>query len=272
MEIKKYMIRDITIGQFFPGESIIHRLDPRMKIILVNSLIVMLFIISSIPSMLFSLFLVMICYKIAKIPIKLIIRSIKPLLFVIILTAVINIFFIEGEVLFKFWKLSISKEGLLISIILIIRILNMVMISSLLTYTTSPIELTDALESMMSPLKRLKVPVNELSMMITISLRFVPTLIQEADKIVLAQKARGAKIDTGNIIQRVKSFIPVIIPLFVSAFRAADDLAIAMECRCYNGGKGKVSLKQLKFKKLDYLVFLFSMIILLLIISSDRFL
>lgn len=263
------MIRDITIGQFFPGNSIIHRLDPRIKILLEIVFIVILFVISNVLSLLLIMTLILISYKISKISFKLILKSLKPLLFVIIFTSIVNIFFTQGKTLFSFGKISVSKEGIVLSIILVVRIVNMVMISSLLTYTTSPIELTYALERLMKPLKIFKLPVSDLSMMMTISLRFIPTLLQETDKIMLAQKSRGAKMDVGNIFQRVKSFVPVIIPLFISAFRTADELAIAMECRCYNGGKGKTSMKQLKITKNDLYVISFILIFFILIFSLN---
>ena len=264
------MIKDITIGQFFPGNSVIHKLDPRVKILLVIIFITVSFIISSIFSLLLVMSLILVAYKIAGISLKLILKGLKSVLFIIIFTSVINVFFTEGEIIWSFWKLSVSKEGIILTIILIARILDMIMISSLLTYTTSPVELTRALESLMKPLKVFKVPVSDLSMMMTISLRFVPTLINETDKIIMAQKSRGAKIDVGNIFQKVKSFIPVIVPLFVSAFKTADELAIAMEGKCYNGGEGKTSMKQLKLKKEDFLVIGFLILFFTLVFFVDK--
>lgn len=265
------MMKDITIGQFFPQNSIVHRLDPRVKILLVICFVVVLFMLSNILTLVFTMCFILILYKLSKIPLKLILKNIKPILFIIIFTSIINIFFTKGDVIFSFWKFSISKEGLILAIMLIIRIINMISISALLTYTTSPIELTFALEKLIGPFKFFKVPVSDIAMMMTISLRFVPTLIQETDKIMLAQKARGAKIDTGNIFQRVKSFIPVIVPLFISAFRAADELAIAMECRCYNGGKGKTSMKQLNFSKNDFIISSFMAIFFIFIFVIDNY-
>ncbi len=266
------MLRDITIGQFFPGNSVIHKIDPRVKILLVITDVIALFLISNIFTLILFMLATLFLYKFSKISLRLILRSVKPLLFIVIFTSVINIFFTEGNVIFELGILKISKEGICLSLMLILRILNMVMFSSLLTYTTSPIELTYALEKLMKPLEFLKVPVSDISMMMTISLRFVPTLIQETDKIILAQKSRGAKLDTGNIVQKIKSFIPVIIPLFVSAFRAADDLAISMECRCYNSGKGKTSMRQLKIQKSDVLILCVSLIFLAFIFCLDWFL
>ena len=266
------MIRDITIGQFFPGNSVIHKLDSRLKILLVIAGIIALFVVSNIFTLMLFMLVILFLYKFAKISLRLIFKSVKPLLFIIIFTSIINIFFTEGHIIFEFGIFKISKEGIILSLMLILRILNMVMFSSLLTYTTSPIELTYALEKLMKPLEFFKVPVSEIYMMKTISLRFVPTLIQEIDKIILAQKSRGAKLDTGNVIQKIKSFIPIIIPLFVSAFRAADDLAISMECRCYNSGKGRTSMKQLKIQKSDVLVLGASVIFLVAIFCLDKFL
>ncbi len=265
------MIKDITIGQFFPKDSIVHELDPRVKILLVICFVVVLFMLTNILTLILTMCFILISYKLAKIPLKLILKSIKPLLFIIIFTSVINMFFTKGNIIFNFWKFSISKEGVFLAIVLIIRVVNMVAVSALLTYTTSPIELTYALEKLMKPLKFFKIPVNDIAMMMTISLRFVPTLIQETDKIMLAQKARGAKIDTGNIFQRVKSFIPVIIPLFISAFRAAEELAVAMECRCYNGGKGKTSMKQLNLHKNDVIISSLIFVFFVLLFIIDKF-
>lgn len=251
------MLKDITIGQFFPGNSIVHRLDPRVKILLVIFFIVILFVVSDVFSLLAIMGMALLGYKVSKISFKLILKNVKPLLFIIILTSVINVFSTSGQAMLTFGRFSVTKEGLLMSLVLFVRILSMIMVSSLLTYTTSPIELAFALEKLLMPLSKFKVPVSDLAMMITISLRFVPTLIEETDKIVLAQKSRGAKIDVGNMFQKIKSFVPVIVPLFVSALRSADELAVAMECRCYNGGKGKTSMKQLKIKKQDFFVICF---------------
>lgn len=264
------MIRDITIGQYFPGGSVIHCLDPRIKILLTIAFITILFVISDIFSLCLILVLILVIYKVAKISYKLIFKNLKSMWFIILFTSVVNIFFTEGQLIWKFWKFSVSKEGILFSILLIIRIINMITISSLLTYTTSPIELTHGLEKLMKPLKIFKVPVEDLSMMMTISLRFIPTLINETDKIMLAQKSRGARIDVGNIFQKLKSFIPVIIPLFISAFRAADELAVAMECRLYGIGEKKTSIRQLKIKKIDILAICFITIYFIIIILINN--
>ena len=264
------MIKDITIGQFFPVKSIIHKLDPRVKILLVIAFIIILFLVSKLFSLFVIMSLILLSYKMAHISFKLILKNLKSIWFLIIFTSIINIFFTKGKILCSFWVFSISKEGIILSLKLIFRILNMIMISSLLSYTTSPIELTHALEKLFKPLAIFKVPVSDLSMMMTISLRFIPTLLNETDKIMLAQKSRGAKIDVGNIFQRLKSFIPVVIPLFVLAFRSADELAVAMECRCYNNGEGKTYMNQLKINKNDIIFVFFFIIFVIFVCFIDK--
>ena len=247
------MLKDITIGQYFPGNSVIHKLDPRIKIILVLMFIVTLFVANSVPELLLCSFFVLLFYLIAKIPLKMILKGLKPIIPIIVFTAVLNIFFVDGNVLWKLWFIEITDKGLTMSAIMIIRVLCLVAGTSLLTYTTSPITLTDALERLMKPLAKIKVPVHELAMMMTIALRFIPTLIEETDKIMSAQKARGADLETGSLIQRAKALVPILIPLFVSSFRRADELAMAMECRCYNGGEGRTRMKQLHIRFADVL-------------------
>ncbi|MBE6883784.1 MAG: energy-coupling factor transporter transmembrane protein EcfT [Ruminococcaceae bacterium] len=246
------MLSDITIGQYFPGKSVIHKLDPRIKIILTLAFIVMLFLAKSIAALMIGVVFIIAAYIISSVPIKMILKSLKPVIPIVIFTAVLNMFFIEGEPLLSFWKLTIAKEGVYTAALMVIRIIFLIGGSSLLTYTTSPIMLTDGIERLMSPLKKLKLPVHELAMMMTIALRFIPTLIEETDKIMSAQKARGADLERGNIIQRAKALVPILIPLFVSAFRRADELALAMECRCYRGGSGRTRMKQLKLSSSDF--------------------
>ncbi len=266
------MLGDITIGQFFPGDTLIHKLDPRIKILLVIFFIILLFVNSHLFWLLATMALILLAYRISHISFKLLLKNVKPLLLIIILTSIINMFSTQGEVIFSFYKLSVTKEGLILSLVLIVRILNMIMISSLLTYTTSPLELTVALEKLLMPLNKLKVPVSDLSMMMTIALRFIPTLTKETEKIMLAQKSRGAQIGVGNIFQKIKSFIPVVIPLFVSAFRSAEELAVAMECRCYNSGKGKTSVKQLAMGKQDFFVVGFIVVFFVSVFCVDKIL
>ncbi len=246
------MLKDITFGQYFPGDSVIHRLDPRIKLILVVAYIVMLFVADGLCSLLIGAALIAVFYALSKLPWKLVIRCIKPILPIIIFTAVLNIFFVEGDPLFEIGFVSVSGRGVLTAVLMCIRIICLIAGSSLLTYTTTPIALTDGLERLMKPLQKIKVPVHELSMMMTIALRFIPTLIDETQKIMSAQKARGADLESGNIIQKAKSLIPILIPLFVSAFRRADELALAMECRCYHGGEGRTRMKQLRLTARDW--------------------
>ena len=245
------MLKDITIGQYFPGKSFIHRLDPRVKIILTIGYIVMLFVALSPGGIGLSVVFLVACYWVSRIPPRMVVKSLKPVVPIIIFTAVLNMFFIEGDPLFQWWIIKITREGLSTAILMAVRIICLIAGTSLLTYTTSPIVLTDGIERLLSPLKRLKLPVHELAMMMTIALRFIPTLIEETDKIMSAQKARGADLESGGLMQRAKALIPILIPLFVSAFRRADELALAMECRCYRGGEGRTRMKQLKITGSD---------------------
>ena len=247
------MLKDITIGQFFPGDSFIHKMDPRMKIIATLLYIIMLFVASHPLSLIVGILLLVLLYQVSGIPLKMVTKSLKPVIPVILFTSVLNIFFVSGEALFKFFFITITKEGLTLAILMSLRILCLIAGSSLLTYTTSPIELTDAIERLLNPLKKFKVPVHELSMMMTIALRFIPTLIEETDKIINAQKARGADMESGGLMQRAKALVPILIPLFVSSFRRADELAMAMECRCYRGGDGRTRMKQLKYGHRDWI-------------------
>lgn len=239
------MLRDITIGQHFPGDSPVHRLDPRIKLLLTLAYIIVLFAVPNISGMVLAFAVVLGLYLAAKIPLKVLARSMRPLLPIILFTAVLNLFFAAGEPIVQIWIFKISKEGIYYAITMVLRILCLIAGSSLLTYTTSPIVLTDAVERLLRPLAVLHLPVHELAMMMTIALRFIPTLIEETEKIMNAQKARGADLDSGNLMQRVKALIPVLIPLFISSFRRADELAMAMECRCYHGGDGRTRMKQL---------------------------
>ena len=249
------MLRDITIGQHFPGDSLVHKFDPRMKLVLTIVYIILLFAASNPLGLTLSLVFLVAMYGVAKIPFKLITKSLKPILPIILFTAVLNLFFVsgEGEPLVHFWVLNIYAEGLRYAILMAVRVMALIAGTSLLTYTTSPIVLTDAIEQLLKPLGRLHFPVHELAMMMSIALRFIPTLIEETDKIMNAQKARGAMLDNGSMMERVKALVPVLIPLFISAFRRADELAMAMECRCYHGGEGRTKLHVLQYEGRDYL-------------------
>lgn len=248
------MIKDITIGQYFPGNSPIHRLDPRAKLLLDIVYLVILFVSQSFTGLLVPMLFMVLCYVVANVKLVMILKSIKPIMPLMIFTLVLNLLFIKGEEpLFHWWIISIYPEGIRISLFMIIRIVALIVGMSLLTYTTSPIMLTDAIERLMSPLKKVRFPVHELAMMMTIALRFIPTLIEETDKIMSAQKARGANLDGGNVIQKAKALVPILVPLFVSSFKRANELATAMECRCYHGGDGRTRLKTLKTAPRDYL-------------------
>ncbi len=260
------MIRDVTFGQFFPGKSLLHKLDARVKILLVATFIVIIFIASNYISLAITLFSIFFAMILSKIPIKTYLKSIKMITILVLATSLLNIFYGEGTPLFNIGFITITKEGINNSIFVAARLIMLVIVSSLLTLTTLPTDLTDAIERIISPLKLFKVKTHEISMMMTIALRFIPTLIEETDKIMNAQKARGADIESGNLIQRIRALVPILIPLFVSAFKRAYDLAIAMECRCYNGGDGRSRMKILKVGTIDYFAIIFVLIILILVL------
>lgn len=253
------MIKDITIGQYFPGKSFLHNMDPRIKIVLMIAFIVDIFICKNFLSLALMVACVIGLILISKISFKVVLKSVKPLLFIIIFTALLNMFYVKGQgkPLVDVWIIKIYLEGIYTAIFMTIRIICLIMSSSLLTYTTSPTALTDAIERLLKPLTYVKLDVHSVAMMMTIALRFIPTLIEEIDKIMSAQKARGADMESGNLIQRVKAMLPILVPLFVSAFRRAYELSDAMECRCYRGGEGRTSLKVMKAGWRDLTAFLF---------------
>jgi energy-coupling factor transport system permease protein len=256
------VIKDITLGQFFPGDTVIHRLDPRTKLILTIVYIAALFIAKSYISYAVMIAVLATCLLISTIKLKTILKGIKPIIIIIIITGILNLFFTKGTPLVTIWKITITQEGVRTAVFMILRLIMLITGTFLLTYTTSPIDLTDGLESLFSPLKKVKVPIHELAMMMSIALRFIPTLIEETDKIMSAQKARGADFETGNLIQKAKAMLPLLVPLFISAFRRADELAIAMESRCYHGGKGRTRMKQLKMALRDYMSLLSGAVVL----------
>lgn len=267
------MLKDITIGQHFPGNSPVHRCDPRLKILLVIAYIVILFTVTNFLGLALSILLLAGLYLMAHIPLKLILKSLKPIMPIVVFTAVLNLFFMggEGEPLVSFWVFRIYKEGVAYAIFMAVRIVALIAGTSLLTYTTSPIVLTDAIERLLRPFAKLHMPVHELAMMMTIALRFIPTLIEETDKIMNAQKARGAMLDSGSLSDRVKAMVPILIPLFISAFRRADELAMAMECRCYHGGEGRTRLKQLHMHRSDILIAVVAVLVFVAIGMSNLF-
>ena len=249
------MLKDITLGQYFPGTTLVHRLDPRSKLLAVALYIVALFTARSVLTYAIMAAVLIVSIAVSKVKLKALTRGLKPIIVILIFTSVMNLFFTEGTPLADVWLLrSITVEGLRNAIYMVLRIVMLIMGTFLVTYTTSPISLTDGLESLLSPLKKVRFPVHELAMMMSIALRFIPTLIEETDKIMSAQKARGADFESGNLLQRAKALVPILVPLFISAFRRADELATAMECRCYNGGEGRTKLHVLRFAGRDWLV------------------
>lgn len=251
-------IKDITLGQYFPGDTLIHRLDPRTKLLFTVFFIVALFMAKGPITYAILLAVLCGCVLISKIKPSILLKGLKPVFLIVIITGLLNLFYTPGAPgempLFSFWIFTVYPAGLWAAGFMVLRIAMLIVCTFLLTYTTSPILITDGLESLLGPLKKLKMPVHELAMMMSIALRFIPTLIEETDKIMSAQKARGADFETGNLLQRAKALVPLLVPLFISAFRRADELAVAMECRCYHGGEGRTRLKQLTFAVMDYLV------------------
>ncbi len=246
------MIRDITLGQYFPSGGILHRLDPRVKVLMLISVIVLIFCTFNFAALSVVVALVLSSVLLSRVPLKLYLKSMKAIIIVILITSLLNLFYGTGEVIAQWWIFRITLAGIRNAVFVAVRIIALVMVSSVLTFTTSPTDLTDALERLMKPLNFLGLKTHEIAMMMTIALRFVPTLLEETDKIMSAQKARGADMESGNIIKRIKALVPILIPLFVSAFRRAYDLAMAMECRSYQGGKGRTRMKQLKMHGRDF--------------------
>lgn len=251
-------LKDITLGQYFPGNSLLHRFDPRSKIIFTVLFIAAIFLCKGLVSYGITLLILLMMIGISKVQPRVFLKGMKPVIFIVVCTAILNLFYTSGTVLWSWGILKITEEGIWKAGFMVLRILMLIACTLLLTYTTSPILLTDGLEKLLRPLKKLNFPVHELSMMMSIALRFIPTLIQETDKIISAQKARGADFDSGNLIQKAKALIPILIPLFISSFRRAEELAIAMECRCYHGDEGRTSLRQLRYAGRDYGLIVFS--------------
>ena len=262
------MLKDITLGQFFPGDTIAHKLDPRTKLLVTVLYVVALFTAKSYIAYGVLILTLIVAVRISRVGAKALFKGLKPVLFIIAFTALLNLFYTPGTELCHFWIFRITIEGVRAAITMMLRITLLIMGTFLLTYTTSPIRLTDGLESLLGPLKKIKVPVHELAMMMSIALRFIPTLIEETDKIMKAQMARGADFESGNLVKKVKSMIPLLVPLFVSAFRRADDLAMAMEARCYRGGDGRTRLKVLRCTKQDYIDLAFCIVCFAVILSS----
>lgn len=247
------MIKDITIGQYFMGNSLLHKMDARMKILLTFALIVSIFVCKSIPSLLLMVAITAFLVSVSGVPFKMVLKSVKPIAIIVVFTGLLNLFYITGGITLLEWKfIHITSKGVFTAVFMAVRIICLVVISSLLTYTTTPTMLTDAIERLLSPLKFFKIPVHTLAMMMTLALRFIPTLIEEIDRITNAQKARGADLDSGGLVEKIKALIPIIVPLFVSSIRRAYELADAMDCRCYVGGDGRTRMKQMKLKGTDF--------------------
>jgi len=247
------MFKNLTIGQHYPIESSIHELDPRLKILITFAYIVSLFIIQSFPVYILVVLFLALTISFSKVPIKFVLKGLKPIFVIILITFFINLFMTPGEQIFKLFFLKVTKEGVYQAGFMALRLVLLIMGTSILTLTTSPILLTDGIERLLSPFKRIGLPAHELAMMMTIALRFIPTLMEETEKIMKAQKARGADFESGNIINRAKNLVPLLVPLFISAFRRADELAMAMESRCYRGGENRTRMRQLAFRKNDYI-------------------
>lgn len=263
------MLKDITLGQYFPGDTIAHRLDPRTKLLLVIIYIAALFIAVNWVSYALVIMVTAFCMWVSKIKPKSAFKGLKPLIFIILLTAVLNLFYTDGTPIIPGW--IITWEGIKKAIMMAVRIILLIVGTFMLTYTTSPMELTDGLELMLNPLKKIKVPVHEMAMMMSMALRFIPTLIEETDKIMAAQKARGADFETGSLAKRAKALLPILVPLFVSAFRRADELAVAMESRCYHGGEGRTRMKQLKMMASDWIALILGIAFLAAVIILKRY-
>ena len=263
------MIRDITIGQYFPGNSVIHRLDPRVKIIATLLFIIELFIVDNFFGFAVAGACLGIVIAVSGVPLGYIVRGLKPIIIILLFTFTLNMFMIDGRILWQWGFLKITAEGLRTAVFMAIRLILLIIGSSMLTLCTRPLSLTDGIERLLSPFKKIGVPAHEIAMMMTIALRFIPTLLEETDKIMKAQQARGADFETGSLIHRAKSLIPILVPLFVSAFRIAQDLAMAMEARCYRGGEQRTRMHEMKLKGRDYVAFLLLALFMAVIIIES---
>lgn len=265
------MIRDITIGQYYPAKSPIHRLDPRVKLIATLLYLISLFLFSSIPGYLVTTLFLICVIRISRVPLSYIVKGLKPVVMLLMITVLFNLFLTrQGNVLFHAWIFTITEGGLRTAVYMAIRLIYLIIGSSMMTFTTTPNELTDGIEAVLHPLNKVRVPVHEIAMMMSIALRFIPILLEETDKIMKAQQARGADFESGNILQRAKSMVPILVPLFVSAFRRANDLAMAMEARCYRGGEGRTKMKPLRYKGRDYTAYIVVIIYLVAVVLIGR--
>ena len=266
------MIRDITIGQYYPAKSVIHRLDPRGKLVSTLLYLISLFLFKSISGYLIATVFLAAVIRVSRVPFSFIVRGLKPIVMLLMITVLFNLFLTRsGEVLFSAWIFTITEGGLTTAVYMAVRLIYLIIGSSLMTFTTTPNELTDGMEALLHPLNKVRVPVHEVAMMMSIALRFIPILLEETDKIMKAQIARGADLESGNMIQRAKSMIPILVPLFVSAFRRANDLAMAMEARCYRGGEGRTKMKPLHYRGRDYTAYLAMAVYVVTVVVVGRF-
>ena len=263
---------DVVFGQFFPCDSVIHKIDPRLKMILLVGYIALIFCTYNYLALAVLFISTIVIVLLSRVPLRLYIKSLKVIIVIVIITSLLNLFYGTGEPVFQWWIIKITVNGINNAVFVSVRIINLILISSCLTFTTSPTDLTDAIERLMKPLKVFHVKVHEIAMMMTIALRFIPTLLEETQKIMAAQKARGADMESGNFANRIKALIPVLIPLFVSAFRRAFELAVAMECRCYQGGEGRTRMKLLRLQKSDYITAACFMLVVAGVVLCDVFL
>ena len=266
------MLRDITLGQYYRADSVLHRLDPRVKLVATFMFIISLFIVKNFVGYILAALFLVTGIALSKVPPKFIFRGMKTIFFLLLITMIFNLFLTPGKELVSFWKITITYEGIKMAVMMAIRLIFLITGSSLMTLTTTPNNLTDGLERLLKPLKVVRVPVHEISMMMSIALRFIPILMEETDKIMKAQMARGADFESGSIINRAKSLVPLLVPLFISAFRRANDLAMAMEARCYRGGDGRTKMKPLIYQKRDRIAYLVIVIYLVLIVVLGRIL
>lgn len=266
------MIRDITIGQYYPSNSKLHRLDPRVKIMCTLIYLISLFLFQNIGGYIIATVFLATVIRISKVPFKFIVKGLKAVVMLLMITVLFNLFLTRtGTVIFSFWVLKVTDEGLRTAVFMTIRLIYLILGSSLMTFTTTPNALTDGIEKLLWPLRKIKLPVHEIAMMMSIALRFIPILLEETDKIMKAQLARGADLESGNIIQKAKAMIPILVPLFVSAFRRANDLAMAMEARCYRGGEGRTKMKPLVYERKDYIAYVIAILYVVIAVGIDRF-
>ena len=265
------MIRDITIGQYYPAKSVLHRLDPRVKLVSTLLYLISLFLVKNVWGYVVATVFLIAVIRLSKVPFSYIVRGLKPIIMLLMITVIFNLFLTRsGDVLFSWWIFTVTEGGLKTAVFMAIRLIYLIIGSSLMTFTTTPNELTDGIERLLRPLNKIKVPVHEIAMMMSIALRFIPILLEETDKIMKAQIARGADLESGNMIQKAKSMIPILVPLFVSAFRRANDLAMAMEARCYRGGEGRTKMKPLHYQSVDWKAYVFVVVYLVAVIIIGR--